>query len=116
MEGEDGGTLFLGEVSECAPGLQAKLLRVLQEREFERVGGTRPIKLDVRMIAASNRKLSDAIEAGTFRKDLYYRNHVVGIIQILVKVTTLDRIRQISFVGCNLPIVKLVRCISTHTF
>ncbi len=77
VEVADGGTLFLDEISELAPGLQAKLLRVLQEREFERVGGTRPIPLDIRVIAATNRSLAEAVEAGAFRKDLFYRLNVV---------------------------------------
>ena len=79
MEVADGGTLFLDEVTELATGLQAKLLRVLQEREFERVGGTRAIKLNVRLVAATNRKLEKAIAAGAFRKDLYYRLNVVSL-------------------------------------
>jgi Nif-specific regulatory protein len=79
MEVAEGGTLFLDEVTELAPGLQAKLLRVLQEREFERVGGTRPIKLNIRLVAATNRKLTEAVDTGTFRKDLYYRLNVVAL-------------------------------------
>jgi transcriptional regulator with GAF, ATPase, and Fis domain len=77
MELADGGTLFLDEISELAPELQAKLLRVLQEREFERVGGTRPIPLNIRLIAATNKSLSQAVDAGEFRKDLFYRLNVV---------------------------------------
>ena len=79
MELADGGTLFLDEISELAPELQAKLLRVLQEREFERVGGTRSIPLNIRLIAATNKSLSQAVDAGEFRKDLFYRLNVVSV-------------------------------------
>jgi DNA-binding NtrC family response regulator len=72
----DGGTLLLDEVSEISLPLQAKLLRVLQEREFERVGGTKTIKVDVRIIATTNRELVQAVKDGTFREDLYYRLNV----------------------------------------
>jgi two-component system, NtrC family, response regulator HydG len=75
----DGGTIFLDEMGEMSPLLQTKLLRVLQEREFERVGGTRPIKVDIRLIAATNKDLEEAIEQGTFRQDLYYRLNVVQL-------------------------------------
>jgi DNA-binding NtrC family response regulator len=75
----DKGTLFLDEIGDVPPTIQVKLLRVLQEREFERLGGTRTIKVDVRLIAATNRDLREALEQGTFREDLYYRLNVVPI-------------------------------------
>ncbi len=75
----DGGTLFMDEVAEMSPALQVKLLRVLQEMEFERVGGARTIKVDVRMVAASNRDLKEEVEAGRFREDLFYRLNVVHL-------------------------------------
>jgi transcriptional regulator with GAF, ATPase, and Fis domain len=80
LELADGGTLFLDEIGEMSPFLQAKLLRVLQDHEFERVGGTRAMKSDIRLIAATNRDLEDAIRQGAFRVDLYYRLNVVSLI------------------------------------
>jgi DNA-binding NtrC family response regulator len=75
----DKGTLFLDEIGDVPPAIQVKLLRVLQEREFERLGGTKTLKVDVRLIAATNRDLRAALEEGTFREDLYYRLNVVAI-------------------------------------
>src|SRR5271155_267365 len=75
----DKGTLFLDEIGDVPPVTQVKLLRVLQEREFERLGGTKTVKVDVRLIAATNRDLRAALEEGTFREDLYYRLNVVPI-------------------------------------
>ena len=79
LEIADGGVVLLDEIGELAPGLQVKLLRVLQEREFERVGGIHPIKLDIRLIAATNCDLEQAVREGRFRQDLYYRLAVLKI-------------------------------------
>lgn len=73
------GTLFLDEIAELAPALQVKLLRVLQEKEFERVGGIKTIKVDVRILAATNRDLEKEVRDGTFREDLYYRLNVIPL-------------------------------------
>jgi len=75
----DGGTMLLDEIGDMKPALQAKLLRVLEAREFQRVGGTKPITVDVRVIAATNRNLEEAVERGEFRQDLYYRLKVISL-------------------------------------
>jgi len=79
LEQADGGTLFMDEIAELSPALQVKLLRVFQEYEFYPVGGVKPIKLDVRVVAATNQDLWKAISEGKFREDLYYRFHVIPI-------------------------------------
>jgi transcriptional regulator with GAF, ATPase, and Fis domain len=78
FEVADTGTLFLDEIGEIPPPLQARLLRVLQEKEFDRLGSTRPVRVDVRVIAATNRDLEKAIREGTFREDLFYRLNVIS--------------------------------------
>ncbi len=80
LEMADGGVVFLDEIGELAPALQVKLLRVLQGREFERLGGTQTIFVDIRMIAATNKDLEAAVQARTFREDLYYRLNVVSLV------------------------------------
>jgi DNA-binding NtrC family response regulator len=79
FEQADGGTMFLDEVGDMSPSTQAKILRVLQEHEFERLGGTRTLKVDVRLIAAANRSLPAMVASGQFREDLYYRLNVVSV-------------------------------------
>jgi Nif-specific regulatory protein len=79
LEVADGGTVFLDEIGELAPALQSKLLRALEVGEFERVGGTRPVRVDLRLLSATNRNLQDEIRAGRFRTDLYHRINVVKI-------------------------------------
>ena len=79
FEMANGGTIFLDEIGEMSPTLQVKLLRILQDKKFERVGGTKTIHVDVRIVAATNKNLTDAINAGSFREDLYYRLNVIPI-------------------------------------
>ncbi|PYD68959.1 nif-specific transcriptional activator NifA [Komagataeibacter swingsii] len=86
----DGGTLFMDEIGEISPSFQAKLLRVLQEGEFERVGGTRTLKVNLRIVTATNRDLEDAVSKGRFRADLYYRLSVIPIFLPPLRARTSD--------------------------
>src|SRR5206468_1476621 len=80
FETADGGTVFLDEIGEMVPALQAKLLRFLEEKAFKRVGGSGDVRVDVRVIAATNRDLEEAVKKGSFREDLYYRLNVMQIV------------------------------------
>jgi transcriptional regulator with GAF, ATPase, and Fis domain len=97
LEIAGGGTLFLDEVGELTLNIQAKLLRVLQQGEFDRVGGSRPVKVDVRIIAATNRNLEEAIKIGGFRDDLYYRLKVVELLMPALR----DRRDDISLLATH---------------
>src|SRR6266540_280223 len=79
LESADGGTVFLDEIGEMVPALQSKLLRFLEEKAFERVGGSGDVRVDVRVIAATNRDLEEAVKRGSFREDLYYRLNVMQV-------------------------------------
>ena len=102
FEVADGGTLFLDEIGEMSPPLQVKLLRVLQEMEFERVGGTKTIKVDVRVLSASNRNLKEDVASGLFREDLYYRLNVIHIDVPLLRERSED-IRLLAELGEGPP-------------
>lgn len=95
FEFADGGTLLLDEISEMDIRLQAKLLRVIQESEVDRLGGRRPVKVDVRIIATTNRNLADCVKKGTFREDLFYRLNVVNLTLPLLK----DRIGDVKLLA-----------------
>ena len=79
LESADGGTVFLDEIGEMVPGLQAKMLRFLEEKSFKRVGGSVDLRVDVRVVAATNRKLESEVKEGRFREDLYYRLNVLPV-------------------------------------
>jgi Nif-specific regulatory protein len=102
----DGGVVFLDEIGELVPALQVKLLRVLQEREFERVGGTRPISVDIRLIAATNKDLKEAVKAGAFRQDLYYRLNVVSLIMPALR----ERREDIAMLADYFVVKSSARC------
>jgi transcriptional regulator with GAF, ATPase, and Fis domain len=106
LEVANGGVVFLDEIGELAPVLQSKLLRVIQEREFERVGGTRPIPVDIRLIAATNKNLGEAVKAGTFRGDLYYRLNVVSVTMPPLR----DRKEDISLLASYFSNKHSLRC------
>src|SRR5207253_7586685 len=79
IEAAEGGTLFLDEIGELPLPLQVRLLRVIQEREFERVGGTKTVKANIRIVAATNRNLEEEVKQGRFRQDLFFRLNVVAV-------------------------------------
>jgi Nif-specific regulatory protein len=106
LELANGGTLFLDEVGELTPIIQAKLLRVLQEQEFERVGGTRPIKVNLRIVAATNKNLEEAVRKSEFRQDLYYRLNVVSVIMPALR----DRREDIQLLASYFASIYSKKC------
>jgi len=103
----NGGTIFLDEIGDMPLSMQAKMLRVLQEKEFERVGGTKTIKLDLRIIAATNRDLEKMIEEGEFRHDLYYRLNIISL-----NISPLrERVEDIPML-CNMLLKKINKQVS----
>ena len=106
LELADGGTLFLDEVGELTLNIQAKLLRVLQQGEFDRVGGYRPVKIDIRIIAATNRNLEESIKTGAFRDDLYYRLKVVELVMPPLR----DRREDIPLLATHFVVSYSKRC------
>ena len=106
LEMADGGVVFLDEIGELAPTLQVKLLRVLQEREFERVGGLNPVKVDIRVIAATNCSLEQAVRDGAFRADLYYRLAVLSVTMPTVR----DRSEDIPMLARHFVQKHAKRC------
>jgi Nif-specific regulatory protein len=106
LELADGGVAFLDEIGELALALQVKLLRALQEREFERVGGTRPISVDIRLITATNKNLADAVKAGAFRQDLFYRLNVLSLVMPPLR----DRREDIAMLAEHFVVKCIQRC------
>jgi len=106
LEMASGGVVFLDEIGELAPALQVKLLRVLQEREFERVGGIRPISVDIRLVAATNQDLGEAVKNGTFRKDLFYRLNVLSLVMPALR----DRREDIAMLADYFVVKYIKKC------
>lgn len=121
-----GGTIFLDEIGDVSPALQVRLLRVLEQRTFEPLGGTESVKVDVRIVAASNRRLADLVKAGTFREDLYYRINVVTLtlpplrrrredIPLLVEhfIARFNRLREKNITGLSPEVLQVLM---THDY
>jgi transcriptional regulator with PAS, ATPase and Fis domain len=117
FEMADGGTVFLDEIGEMVPGLQAKLLRFLEEKTFKRVGGSSDIRVDVRVVAATNRNLEDEVKRGRFREDLYYRLNVLPIALPPLRARTDDIPRLVNYFvdSFNTEFRKKVRRVAPET-
>jgi transcriptional regulator with PAS, ATPase and Fis domain len=113
----DGGTVFLDEIGEMVPGLQAKLLRFLEEKTFKRVGGSSDIRVDVRVVAATNRNLEEEVRKGRFREDLYYRLNVLPIALPPLRARTEDIPRLVHYFvdNYNTEFRKKVRRVAPET-